>query len=183
MTDHIVLDLEIQKEVKDVGGWDRTDRMGVSVAVIYEYNEDRYRIYGDSMVDLLALRDRLKKAEKVTGFNIWSFDLPVIYGIRRSYWLDIKGDPPESVNDLFVRIKQARGEKSLKGWGLDAIVQNTLSVSKVGSGKDAPALYQDGRWVKLIDYCLQDVTVTRKLSEFMDERGLVNGPGGEVLTL
>ena len=52
--DHVVVDVEIAKTIEEVGGWDHTDKMGVSCAVVYEYEGDRYRVYGPTAEDLRA---------------------------------------------------------------------------------------------------------------------------------
>jgi DEAD/DEAH box helicase domain-containing protein len=80
MIDSVVVDVEIQKTIEETpGGWEATDKLGVAVAVVYEFRRDRMRIYGPE--DVEALRARLEEAERIIGFNIWKFDLPVIYGL------------------------------------------------------------------------------------------------------
>jgi hypothetical protein len=42
------------------------------------------RVYGPRDVD--ALRKRILDADRVTGFNIWGFDFPVIWGYPKNVW-------------------------------------------------------------------------------------------------
>ncbi len=82
MQDHIVVDVEIKKTIEETpGGWDSTDKLGVAVAVVYEFQTDRFRIFGDTAAELESLRARLLKADRISGFNIWKFDFPVIFGL------------------------------------------------------------------------------------------------------
>jgi len=79
--DHVVVDVEIAKTIQQVGGWDNTQDMGVSVAVLYEYATDRFRVYGgEDEQQMTDLRERIALADRVTGFNSWKFDFPVIWG-------------------------------------------------------------------------------------------------------
>lgn len=176
MQDHIVVDVEIQKCIEDTpGGWDATDKLGVSCAVVYEFITDRFRVYGPT--DVTALRDRLMHADRVSGFNIWKFDFPVIFGlpardrvaellpktndILRRIWLGLKLRPDE-FSDLH------------KGWGLDIVSRYTLRApGKIASGAQAPKWYQSGEWGKLVNYCVDDVTLERDLTVFCDRYGYV----------
>ena len=137
--DHVVVDVEIAKTIQEVGGWDHTEAMGVSCAVVYEYLSGRYRIYGPD--DVPALRDRLLRADKITGFNTYRFDFPVIWGLPgRSRVTELK----EKSNDLLQRIWKSLGldEENFsdlhKGSGLDAVAMGTLGIGKSGNGADAP---------------------------------------------
>lgn len=49
------------------------------------------------------------------------------------------------------------------GYRLDDLAWLNLNTGKTGNGALAPELYQKGQWGKLIDYCLQDVNLTRML--------------------
>jgi DEAD/DEAH box helicase domain-containing protein len=175
--DHVILDIEIQKPIGGPGGltWNDTDTMGVSVAILYEMEADRYVIYGAD--DLKALRDRLEAAERITTWNGWSFDLPVLYGLRRPMTVDHLAGASD---DMLARIWQARGRFE-KGWKLEEVGQATLGRGKTDDGALAPIFYQQGQWVKLINYCLGDVHLTRDLCRVADDMGMLKGARGTVM--
>ena len=184
--DHIVVDVEIAKTIEEVGGWDHTDKMGVSCAVVYEYEGDRYRVYGPTPEDLLRLQQRLMQADRITTFNGWRFDFPVIWGLpSRSRVLALR----EKSNDLLCRIWKSLGldeEKFSdlhKGWGLDAICKGTFGEGKSGYGGDAPKWFQQGDWARLVDYCIDDVRLEKKLGQFIDTYEFVVHPEKGVLRI
>jgi DEAD/DEAH box helicase domain-containing protein len=184
MLDEIVVDVEIQKCIGQDGlTWDDTDKLGVAVAVVYEYRSDRFRIFGPDDVD--ALRKRLVDAERITGFNTWSFDFPVIFGLPRSQRVE---SLRSKSNDLLRRIWQgmginpdAPGPKGFGGCKLDDVVCNTLGhgLRKIGNGADAPKWYQAGQIHKVINYCCDDVALERDLGRFMDLHGYAITRDGE----
>ena len=173
--DHIIVDIEIKRRVEDTpGGWDSTDLLGVSCAVVYEFTTDMFRIYGPN--DVEPLKSRIQRADRVGGFNVWKFDFPVIWGLpgrERVVELLPKTD------DMLRRIWQAQGldpevfTKQHGGWSLDAVAGATINQQKLGNGAMAPIWYQSGDWCRLIDYCLNDVKMERDLSMFIDEHGYV----------
>lgn len=168
--DHIVVDVEIQRPIEELPhGWDDTHLMGVAVAVVYEYRSDRFRIYGPE--DLEPLRTRLLQADRITGFNIWRFDFPVIWGLparERVHELLPK------TNDLLLRIwralKLSEEEFSSlhRGWSLDNVARGTLGRGKIGKGDLAPHWYRAGEVARVANYCVDDVALERDLGEFID---------------
>jgi intein/homing endonuclease len=188
MIDHIVIDVEIQKTIQEVpNGWDDTHLLGISTAVIYEYKTDRYRVYGPSELDRLSIISRLEEADRISGFNIWKFDFPVIYALPSR---DRVESLKEKTNDILYRIWQSlklnpNEFSSLhKGWGLDIVCKGTLGRGKTGYGGDAPVWFQRGDWSRLVDYCIDDVKLERDLTNFVDKYGfVVNGNTNQVLRL
>lgn len=185
--DHIVVDVEIQKPVGADGiTWGDTDKMGIATAVVYEHRTDRFRVYGPD--DALRLRNRLEAADRISGFNIWKFDFPVIYGLpgrERVTYLQEKTD------DIFLRIQLALQPPNVsdgriarwhKGWSLDTTARGTLGIGKIESGADAPGMFQRGEHARLINYCCDDVALERDLAEFVDKFGyVVNGVTQQVV--
>jgi DEAD/DEAH box helicase domain-containing protein len=189
MEDHVVLDVEIQKCIGEDGlTWEDTDKVGVSVAVLYEFNTDRFRIYGPS--DVKALQARLMLATKISGFNTWAFDFPVVWGYPRRQKVECLN---HSSNDILRRIWIALGvdpdnfhPKTHGGWSLNNVVAGTLhkTISKIASGEQAPIWYQQGEIWKVINYCIDDVALERDLALFVDKHGyVVNGKTNKVLYL
>jgi len=184
--DHVVVDVEIAKTIEQVGGWDHTELMGVACAVLYEYQQNRFRLYGPE--DVEELKARLLAADRITGFNIWRFDFPVIWGLPGRGRVE---ELRSKCNDLLVRIWKSLGldEEQFsdlhKGWGLDAVARGTLGGDgKTGYGGDAPKWFQAGLWARLVDYCLEDVRLERDLGDFIDRHGyVVNGGTGRMLRI
>lgn len=178
MLDHIVLDVEIQKNIDQCSrGWDSTDEMGVGVAVVYEYIGNRFKIYGPD--DIEKLKERLMKADKISGFNIWKFDYQVIWGVPGNTRIE---ELRSKTNDILVNIWHNLGLRTdiftgaHKGWSLDNVVKGTLGRSKSGNGADAPGWFQQGLHHKLIDYCLEDVALERDLATHIEEYKFVLHP-------
>jgi DEAD/DEAH box helicase domain-containing protein len=173
--DHIVIDVEIQRRIEDLpNGWDDTDKMGVACAVVYEYLTDRFRIYGPNDVD--ALKSRLRKADRISGYNIWRFDFPVIFGVPKR---ELVEEMRPKTNDLLLRIYRSmrldteRFTSAHKGWSLDNVCKATLGLGKIASGEQAPKWFQEGEHARVINYCVDDVTLERDLTTFIDKYGFV----------
>lgn len=179
--DHVVVDVEIQKNVDDLPGkWKDTDKMGVAVAVVYEFLTDRYHVYLEGDVD--ELRERLLRADRISGYNIWGFDFPVIFG------LDVAARRPAllpKTNDILQRIWKAPLYGSVRslGWKLDAVAKGTLGVGKSADGIEAPKWYQAGQLGRVISYCLDDVRIERDLAAYVDQHGHVKHESGRVLPI
>jgi DEAD/DEAH box helicase domain-containing protein len=189
MIDHVVVDVEIQKAIGEDGlTWDDTDKLGVSCAVVYEHKTDRFRVFGHTNEELLELRARLLKAERISGFNIWKFDFPVIFGLPgRERVKELK----PKTNDILCRIWKTLGlsvdefSKLHAGWGLDPVSRGTLNApGKIANGAQAPLWFKQGNWGKLVNYCVDDVTLERDLAEFVDRYGyVINANNGTRLRL
>ena len=192
MLDWVVVDVEIQKTIEEVeGGWNATDKLGVAVACVWQYTDQRMRVYGPDDVD--ALRERLLKADRISGFNIFNFDFPVIWGFDKRKWVSAspRGDTRYSqdmvehvkqnmltrTDDMLRRIWQAMGLNpdsfggGHKGCGLDAVAEATLGAKKIGHGADAPKWYQEGKIQKVVNYCSDDVALERDLTDFVERYG------------
>ncbi len=202
--DHIVVDVEIQHTIEETpGGWDATDKLGVAVACVWEYNTQRMRVYGPD--DVPALRDRLLAADRISGYNIFNFDFPVIYGINKKSWLagviaedlladddrwqdlaDLKRLLATKTNDILRRIWIAQGfnpdvwQPGMGGSKLDDIASATIGVKKIGNGADAPKWYQAGQIQRVVNYCADDVAIERDLTDFVDRYGYVIHKGKQL---
>lgn len=171
--DHIVVDVEIQKSIDQVrGGWNATDELGVAVAVVYEHLTDRYQVYMEN--DIPELRGRIRSADRVSGFNIWKFDFPVIFGLKGH---ERVSELLPKTNDILRRIWQSNNldpetfSAAHAGWNLGAVTMGTFNQDKSGNGADAPKWYQAGQLSRVISYCLDDVRLERDLVEFVDRYG------------
>ncbi|MBN1586167.1 MAG: ribonuclease H-like domain-containing protein [Candidatus Omnitrophica bacterium] len=154
----IVFDLETQKAFNEVDR-SKPHLLKVSVLGAYDYSASEYLMYEEK--ELPQFEERLKKAELVVGFNIRSFDLPVL---QPYLGLDVKTLP---VLDLLVEIEKVLGHRV----SLQSLAQATLGEGKSGSGLQAIELFREGKMEELKAYCRDDVKITKNLYEY----GLLNG--------
>jgi DEAD/DEAH box helicase domain-containing protein len=177
--DWIVVDVEIQKTIEETpGGWDATDKLGVACACVWEFASERMRIYGPD--DVKALQERLHEADRISGYNIWKFDFPVIFGLPGRERVE---SLRSTCDDLLRRIWKAKNldpdtfTADHKGWGLDAVCGSTLGRGKIGYGGDAPKWFQAGQWARVANYCADDVALERDLTLFIDKYGFIANSG------
>ncbi|MDL2210450.1 DEAD/DEAH box helicase [Desulfovibrio sp. OttesenSCG-928-O18] len=155
-----VLDVETRYSAQEVGGWHKADRMGVSVAVLYDSGPDEFISYTQEEIPLLA--ERLRELDLVVGFNILRFDYAVLgphapgVAWRKFPTLDMLAVIHER---LSYRIS------------LDNLAQSTLNAAKSADGLQALAWWKEGAVDKIEEYCRQDVAVTRDLYRFGRENG------------
>lgn len=191
MIDHVVVDVEIQKTIEETpGGWDATDKLGVAVACVWEYSGQRMRVYGPN--DVPDLQKRLLDADRISSFNGFNFDCPVIWGFSKPEWLASRNDLGASkgapaiykqllpkTDDMLRRIWIALGfkpdvyTKGMGGCKLDDIAGATLGVRKIGNGADAPKWYQAGQVQRVCNYCMDDVAIERDLCDFIERYNFV----------
>jgi predicted PolB exonuclease-like 3'-5' exonuclease len=132
---------------------------------------------------LEAIADFVNGATQIVGFNILSFDLPVL--IRRAQYLGVEF-PGISLDkyrtphlDLmdFLSFNGKIKERSLsfycKRFGID--------VADTSSGKDIDALVRAGDWQAVEAHCRADVEKTRKLAARLNLLHAVHAPEAEVV--
>ncbi len=156
----LVFDVETQRLVQDVGGWDHIDKLGVSVACAYDSKTDEFMAFKEDelgkLIDLMSNR-------LVIGYNIRGFDIPVLapYGLKAGK-LD--------VFDIMYDLEALTRQRYLK---LEAVAQGTLGTGKTADGLMAVEWWKQGQIQKLIDYCTMDVKVTRDIFNFGRQNGFV----------
>jgi DEAD/DEAH box helicase domain-containing protein len=156
----LIIDVETQRLVQEVGGWDHVDKLGISVACAYDSKTDQFLSYEEK--DLKKLID-LCEERLVIGYNIRGFDLPVMvpYGL----------DPKRlDVFDIMYDLEALTRQRYLK---LEAVARGTLGAGKSADGLMAVEWWKSGQIQKIIDYCLQDVKVTRDVFQFGRQNGFV----------
>jgi DEAD/DEAH box helicase domain-containing protein len=156
----IVLDIETQN-IFERGNRDAT-KLKISFVGIYDYGTGEYGGFFEA--DLPKLWQTLEHCDRLIGYNIKGFDIPVM----NAYYAGDLTKLPQL--DMMEEVAKFTGFR-LK---LDDLAHATLGVGKSGSGLDAVKYWQAGELDKLRDYCLQDVKVTRQLYEYGRMNGLVH---------
>ena len=161
-------------------GWRDFKGMGISVIAVYDYLQQRYSVYlEDNMEEFLRLA---YSTDVVVGFNSLSFDNNLV----AANGIDID---EENSYDILVEIWKAAGLSptfkypSHIGYSLDSMCETNFGIKKTGSGALAPILWQQGKYGQVIDYCLHDVWMTKKLLDQICIRGRLlssKNPGTEL---
>ena len=74
----VVFDLETQRSAAEVGGWNKSHLMGMSVGVVWDSRSQDCTTYFEEDIDRLL--EHLQAADLVIGFNIIGFDYSVLRG-------------------------------------------------------------------------------------------------------
>jgi len=150
----VVFDLETQRSFAEVGGRSQFHRLGVSVGVAYRYDQDEFLVFREDKVgELITL---LLEADLVVGFNIRGFD----YEVLRAYTDEDLHRLPTF--DIMYDLEERLGFRPK----LDSVASATLGVGKSADGLQALEWWRLGEIDKIIDYCREDVRVTRDLFDF-----------------
>ena len=156
----LVIDVETQRLVQEVGGWDHIDKLGISVACAYDSKTDRFLSFRENELKQLI---ELCEERLVVGYNIRGFDLPVMV----PYGLKIQG---LDTFDIMYDLEALSRQRFLK---LEAVARGTLGTGKSADGLLAVEWWKKGEVQKIIDYCMQDVKVTRDVFQFGRQNGFV----------
>ena len=152
----LYFDLETQKSSDEVGGWSpvQIKLMKLAVGVVWDSREQKYFTYLEDEAGKLA--EKLHTADLVVGFNVIGFDYTVLEGYGPFNLKEI------NTFDMLLDVK-----KILKfRLGLNHLAQHTLNAEKSADGLISIQWYKEGKMDKIIDYCKQDVAITRDLFLF-----------------
>ena len=159
MAEKLVIDLETQKDFNEVEGR-KLELLGVSVAGVYSYEENRYDAYLEA--DLKTkLAPRLQAAELIIGFNSRRFDLPVL----QPYLSFAAATLPQL--DIMEEVVKNLGHRL----SLESLAQATLGRGKSGHGLEALQWFKEGRFDLITKYCLDDVKLTKELYDYGKQHG------------
>ena len=159
--------------VEYCNGWDDHANMGVSVACAFDYVDMRWRVFcGDNLQEFSELCAR---RDVLVSFNGLGFDNKVL----RASGVAIDD---EKCYDLLVAIWLAAGlgpkfvYPSHAGYGLDAVCAANFGTRKSGDGARAPVQWQRGEIGSVIDYCLNDVRMTKQILDRVLTQGKLKSP-------
>jgi len=180
----LIYDIEIRNAIPDRNGvaapgvqycegWEDHKGMGIAVVGCYDYANDRYRIFCEDNLD--ELQRLIKGHDVIVGFNNHRFDDRVLeaagvfipegksYDILEEIWRSL-------------RLPLEFNPRLHGGYSLRALCQVNFRASKTGDGAAAPALWQRGQIGTVVDYCLADVNLTKKLLDRIIRTGQLVNP-------
>ena len=170
---------ELLPGIRYAKGWDDYAGVGISVIGVYSYRTNRYRAY---LKKDFAEFWVIAKQHRLVSFNGIEFDdrvcrannliLHTDYDILHETYAAVGLDPfPYSYDSAY------------KGYGLDSLAQANGLGGKTGHGAKAPILWQQGKKQEVIDYCLNDVKLTKGLFDLIRETSVLKHPkrGGDIV--
>ena len=157
----LYFDLETQKSADDVGGWGNIHDMKLAVGVVWDSCEQEYFSYLESAASQLV--KKLRTADLVVGFNVKKFD----YGVLQPY-ADFDLDEITTF-DMLIDVNKKLGHRL----SLNHLAENTLNAEKSADGLVSLQWYKEGKIDKIIEYCKQDVEITRDLFLYGESHGYV----------
>ena len=157
----LFFDLETQKSAEEVGGWGNIHKMGLAVGVVWDSLDREFFTYEEK--DARQLVDKLRTADLVVGFNVIAFDYTVLQPYSDFDLQEI------NTFDMLVDVKKRLGFRL----SLNHLAQHTLNAKKSADGLISLQWYKEGKISKIIQYCKQDVEITRDLYLFGEKNGLV----------
>ena len=155
----LYFDLETQKSADEVGGWSNSHLMKLAVGVVWDSLENRHFTYLEQ--DAIKLAEKLQSADLVVGFNVIGFDYAVLQPYAPCDLLEIP------TFDILVHVHKKLGHRL----SLNGIAQATLNAKKSADGLISLQWYKEGKMDKIIEYCIQDVEITRDVFLHGVEKG------------
>lgn len=156
----LTFDIETSNTFDETGSPDPAD-LDLSVVCVHDSETDEITSYFQE--DLDKLWPLMEKADILVGYNSDHFDIPLLNKYSPRDLTKIK-----SV-DLMNEIKKSFGRRVK----LDDIAQATLGEAKSAHGLQAIIWWRQGEKQKVVDYCIQDVQVTRNLYDYMKKNSFV----------
>ena len=157
----LYFDLETQKSADDVGGWGNIHEMKLAVGVVWDSCEQEYFSYLEGAASQLV--KKLRTADLIVGFNVKKFD----YGVLQPY-ADFDLDEITTF-DMLIDVNKKLGHRL----SLNHLAENTLNAEKSADGLVSLQWYKEGKIDKIIEYCKQDVEITRDLFLYGESNGYV----------
>ncbi len=171
-----VFDLETKNSFKDISDKHglKTEResmkkpehrrdIGVSVMVVYNYQDGRYHIFDDH--NLHDGIEMLRKSTIIVSFFGKKFDALMVEAMAKDSSVLSETHHIDIYEVVAQNIKAKHGVERFGGYALGDLAAGTFGVSKVDKGLNAIKLYREGRWAELIFYCQDDVRLLRMLFE------------------
>lgn len=169
-----------RQDIEYCAGWHDHSNMGISVICAYDYEEDRYRVFCDDNIS--DFQDLVGATNIIVGFNSLAFDNKlclahnIVISASKSYDLLVEAWRGAGLGETFQY-------PSHLGFGLDDICSVNFGINKSGHGAQAPVQWQKGQIGAVIDYCINDVKLTKTLLDHVIQTEKILDPRNSTETL
>ena len=177
----MALDIETKNMSYDIGGFGNTHMFQVSTVATWDGNTGT--VYVDEPVDSFAksghivkslrelkydLDEHFQNGGSLLGHNILAFDMAVLKNAMDIYCIH-KYIKEKRYIDTSKELVKAHGER----FKLNNLVHHTLNESKLMDSADAPKLWKQGEYDKVVEYCLKDTQLVYDLWKYGQENNFV----------
>lgn len=162
----ITFDIETTNFFTDTGSNDPASLTIACVCVHDSLTNDLTSYFEN---DLPKLWPILEKADMLIGYNSDHFDIPLLNKYYPGNLKAIKS------LDLLKEIQKVLGRR-IK---LDSIASATIGDHKIAHGAMANVWWRQGEKQKVVEYCLDDVRITKAIYDHAREHGKVKYPDGK----
>jgi len=167
----IVFDIETSNLFAEVGSNDPA-ALNLSVISIYDYERNVYESFFQE--ELGKLWPIIETADLLIGYNSNHFDIPLLNKYYPGDLTKIKS------LDILEKIRATYGRRMK----LDQIAEGTLGENKITNGLEATRWWKQGLKEKVVEYCVKDVEITKKVYEYARAHNkLIFKEGGELITI
>lgn len=147
-------DIETQRLADEVGGWGNIHLMRLAVAVLYDSRARAFEAFSEEQAETLI--ERLQDFDLVVGFNVKRFDYRVLGAYSTLDFLKLP------TFDILEDIHNRLGFRL----SLGHLAEETLGRTKTADGIQAVRWYREGNLDAVVEYCKDDVVITKELFEF-----------------
>lgn len=154
----LTFDIETTNTFDEVGSPNAED-LDLAVICVHDSDTDETTHYFKE--DLNKLWPLMEQADMLVTYNGDHFDIPLLNKYYAGDLTQIKS------LDLLVEIKKSLGRR-IK---LDDVASATLGQSKSADGLQSIVWWRQGKIDEVVDYCKQDVKVTRNVYDFAMQNG------------
>lgn len=177
----LALDIETKNMSNEIGGFANTHMFQVSTVTTWDGNIAK--IYVDEPLEEISksnhiikslrelkydLDEHFQKGGSLLGHNILAFDMAVLKNAMDIYCIN-KYISEKRYIDTSKELVKGHGER----FRLNNLVHHTLNESKLMDSADAPKLWKQGEYDRVVEYCLKDTQLVYDLWKYGQENGLV----------
>lgn len=180
-----IVDIEVAHSPADVPtGWNDKAALGLSIGAYYDYRDGLVHWF-DRSVLAETVRSWVLDEVLLVSFNGIHFDFGVLAAVLFDAGDGALADDLTTLAansyDILAEVWHITGRDYAKGNSLDALCQVNNLGRKTGHGAHALRLWQEGRIAEVLNYCQNDVMLTKKLFELVAaQRGVLKRSAGPV---
>ncbi len=152
-------DLETEQLFEDLGmesKWSRDpSKLSIACACL-KINDEPCKVYLKEQA--LDLFKELQSCDLVVGHNLYSFDYSVLQGAVHQPVANILNT---KTVDMLFDLEKKTGQRI----ALNDLAELNLGLKKTEDSRSVPFMWRTGKRQQVIDYCINDVELTKKVFE------------------